>query len=229
MAWAITAAAAPAVLSGGFKAITGMGQARRGRKLAASNHHPTYMRPVESTQALNLAEQNYRNGMPGEQLYLNDIQSSQAAALESATQGASGSGDIIDAATKINANAGNSYNDFVKTRAGYKAGALQNYIGQLGNQAHYSDKEFQYNQDEPYKEKAATASALIGAGNQNIYSGIDDITGAAASAIGSMNMDPSRVSSMPNVQGITGTDINPTLSGNMVFDLNNPNRWRRKL
>lgn len=48
----------------------------------------------------------------------------------------------------------------------------------LGAQA--ADKEFQLNKLEPFKAKAATKSALLGAGMQNIASGITDVAGAVS-------------------------------------------------
>lgn len=48
--------------------------------------------------------------------------------------------------------------------------------------AEESRKEFEINRLQPFREKAATKSALLGAGMQNITSGVSDILGAGAEA-----------------------------------------------
>lgn len=165
-----------------FQGISGMSQVSRGKKLAASNIRPTYQRPDEVNQALALAQQNFANGvMPGTALATNNISASGATMLNEATKAAGSSGDILDAITKIDYNQGQQYNALAGQQAQYKAQQMQNLQAQLQNSAGYTDKEFAYNKDQPYQDKAAQASALIGAGNQNIGNAVNGIANIGTS------------------------------------------------
>lgn len=211
-------AAGAALLPSIFQGITGASQARRGRKLAESNVRPTYYRPNEVKQGLSLAEQAYYNGaMPGSAMAENNISSASANAYDELTQGASSSGDIIDGLSKINYNEGQQLNDLSAQQAAFKAQQLQDLQQQLGIGAQYSDKEFAYNQDQPYRETAAEASALIGAGNANIGNAINGASSLATSALldqfGRNNGTSSTTASNP-----TNSSFNPVLNQKMVYD-----------
>jgi hypothetical protein len=71
---------------------------------------------------------------------------------------------------------------------GIQAG--QNWMGQQGrlnqvlqNLGHYQDKQFEYNQNQPYQAAKAAESALRQASYENLYSGINTIGSAAAGGI----------------------------------------------
>ena len=183
-------AAAPAIGSAAYKIFAGGKQVRDGKKIDKNNKFIKYERSGEVRDALALSERNYLNGMPGSDLYENRIGTSAAMAMESATQGASSSGDVLDAATKISQNTNNALLDLGIQEDEFKQRALGGYTDQLENTAQYADKEFNYNVAQPYQRNAAAASALIGAGNQNVFSGVDEGLGAAASALRSGLMPP---------------------------------------
>ncbi len=65
--------------------------------------------------------------------------------------------------------------------------------------AEESRREFEINKFQPFREKAATKSALLGAGIQNITSGVSDILGAGAEA--------SRATGTPTGVGTQGAGV----------------------
>lgn len=188
---ALMGAAIPGLLTGGFKAISGMNQVREGKRLASQNVRPTYRRPGEVITAEAIAERNYLNGMPGADIARSGINLNAAAAYGAAERGASSGGDLLDAATKIGLNTNQSMGQLAAQEAQYKITSGNAYNDALMKSAAYTDKEFSYNQDDPFQQKAAAASALINSGNKNIFSGLDDVAGMASSVIGSkMIFDP---------------------------------------
>lgn len=227
--------AAAGLASGGgiYKTIAGARQAKRGKDILKNLVRPTYTRPGEVTQALNLAERNYLNGMPGANIAENRIGTSSATAMGTATQGASSSADVLDAATRINLNENNALNDLAVQEANFKQNALGGYLGELHNNATYADKEFDYNLNQPYQQKAAEASALIGAGNQNIYSGVSDIAGLGTNLLmggfggGASGGTATMGQKMGNptvaaasMAGVTPStmSVNPGTMGKMIYD-----------
>jgi hypothetical protein len=221
--------AAPALFSAGYKFLSGNKQVKDGKRLEKENKFTNYVRPNEATEALNLAERNYRNGMPGSDLYENRINSSAGTAFSAASNAASSSGDVLDAATKINMNTNRAMQDLGVQEDNFTQMALGQYTDQLGKNAAYSDKEFSYNIDQPYQRRAAAASALIGAGNQNKYSGIDDAMGIVTDAarIG-LNLPEQTMGGklgIPKIPlaktvGVTnnGALSNPSLMGKWIVD-----------
>lgn len=160
-------------------------------------------------------------------MYENRIGRNVASATDTLMRTAGSSGDILDGITGINANSNEAFNNLALQEQQAKQIASQRYIDQLGVQSGYADKEFSYNQDQPYQNAMATASAMIGAGNQNKFAGWNDIAGMGASVLGA---------AMPSMAGIKATSpvessmsavaapksvsptFNPATIGTMVID-----------
>lgn len=183
---AIGLKAAPALFSAGYKWLSGNKQVKEGRQIEKNNKFTSYKRPGEVVDALNIAERNYTNGMPGSELLENRINTAAGAALTTAREGASSSADVLDAATKINANTNTALQNLGQKELEYKLASGGQYLGQLNNNATYADKEFNYNVAQPYAKNAAAASALIGSGQQNKFSGVDEAMGTITDVIGSL-------------------------------------------
>lgn len=183
---ALAASAIPAIakLFGGGK------QVKDAKALAAGNKFTRYQTPEQVLQATKLAEGNYRNGMPGQSRAENRIGTMEAGALNTATQGASSSGDLIDASTRINFGADQASNQLADQEAAYKAQALQGYEGALNNEAQYADKAYQINYLDPYIRKANTAAAMYGAGKINQQSGLDGLATTALTAASMFGQKP---------------------------------------
>lgn len=217
--WTAAAAAVPAV----FQGISGIIQSNKGKRMAQKNVRPTYFRPSEVGQSLALSEQNYFNGgMPGTAAARNNISASSANAMDNVVQAASSGADVLDGISKINFNEGLQTNDLAAQQAAFKNQQLNQYQNQLVNSAQYADKEFAYNQDSPYQERAAAASALIGAGNVNTGNGINNLS-SLATTVGLNGGFSSNGGSNNNTLGslpasASGIKVNPGMGQVMVWD-----------
>jgi hypothetical protein len=214
-------AASVAAGASAFKGISGAIQVGKGKTMAKNNIRPVYQRPGEVNQGLALAEQGYYNAvMPGTSQAINNISASGAGSFNAATQAASSSGDVLDAISKINFNQGQQFNDLASQQALYKQQQLGNLQSQLANSAQYTDKEFSYNKDSPYQDEAAAASAMIGAGNQNIGSAASELGTIGTAAI--MNQGTgAKIKEAPqltNVPPMSASLLSPGLGGKMVYD-----------
>jgi hypothetical protein len=104
-----------------------------------------------------------------------------------APSGAAGLGALVG----VNANANQSYADIIGQGAMMKQGLLQNYLQGVSGLQSYADQAFQINKLGPYTQQKEAITALQGAGNQNIGSGIQsgfDTIGSsiAANSVGDL-------------------------------------------
>lgn len=199
-------AAVPGLINSGLKFFGGNKQIKKGEEIDRNNKFIKYQRPSEVVQALKLAEKNYLSGMPGVDILQNRIGTNAATAMNTATQGASSSADVLDAATKINYTTNMANEDLALEEQNFKQDALGGYLNQLGNNSGYADKEFSYNIDQPYQRRAAAASALIGAGHQNKWAGIDEGLGVATDILRTGLKMPPKDGTNPALMGKYVTD-----------------------
>lgn len=160
-----------AAVSAGVKGVTGIAQFLKGRKLAKQNARPTYEIPEEIKQNLSTAQMQALEGLPQEQVnqYLQNIGRSQNFALGAINErkgGLAGLGNIVQSSN-------DAYSNLMVQDAIAKQQNIANLVGQRNVMADYKDKQFQYNKVEPYQEKAEAATALKGAGLQNLFNAID--------------------------------------------------------
>lgn len=171
------------LLGGLFKGIVGGGQKRKGRKLLNSLTDPVEAIPQEEIENQNLARQQAATGLPSDQ-YANamkNIQRQQLVALRGAHDRRGGLGLIggIQQGTNdatLNLDVADS-----KQRI-----ANQNNLMNVNNRlAGWKDKVWQNNVKDKYNRDRSYAMGLIGSGNQNVASGLDDaISGAGMGANG---------------------------------------------
>lgn len=189
----MTALAAGAILTAGlgaYKAIDGANQKAAAKRLADSNTFTPETIPGQVKTATNLAAQNYYNGMPGAAQAAANIRQSGANQFYNGSQAASSGGDLLDLAAKINQGQNVATNDLATRTAQYKQNALGDYQNALNNEGQWQDKLYQNNTLQPYLRTANTAASLYGAGAQNEFSGLDQIsTGALGYASARANSD----------------------------------------
>jgi hypothetical protein len=171
----IAAAAIGSLALGAYKTVKGANQSSAANKLAKNNHFTPEQMPWEVKQATDLAAQNYTNGMPGTAYARQAIDSNAASAFYNGSQGASSGGDLLDLAGKINYGQNQATNQLAAQQAQYKQQALGGYDAALGNQANWQGRLYQNNVLQPYLRTANLAASMYGAGQQNMYSGLDDI------------------------------------------------------
>lgn len=172
-----------AIIGGAFKFFEGQSQKKQAAQIAKMNPFIPETMPGAVTQATNLAAQNYTNGMPGQVAAAQGIRQNSGNAYAAASKGATSSGDLLDAANKINAQSLDATRDLAVQAASYKSNALGGYEAALDTQAGWQDKLYKNNTLDPYLRAANTAASLQGAGSLNEAAGIDDaITGIQSGA-----------------------------------------------
>ena len=188
--------------------IMSMHQKKQGDNIVNNLRAPTYYIPGSQNAALNLAQSNYNDqGLPGQASMENSLSANTASGLNAAQQGASSSGDVIDALTKL-------YQNQNQNTMGLKIQAAQQHMAnsqalqaQLGNQAQYEDKAFNYNQDRPYQQALQHGTSLQAAGRMGIQNALNSITGLGASVANGAIGGGNSPGSVPDAGSMSG--INP--------------------
>lgn len=163
---------------GAYKAINGANQTAKADRLAKSNIFTPEEMPYQVGLGTQLAQRNYTNGMPGTQDALNNINRNAASTFYKGQNAATSGGDILDLATRIGMGTNQATNQLAQQGAQYKSNALGEYQGALGNEAQWQSKLYNNNTLQPYMRTANLAASMYGAGQQNLYSGLDDVASA---------------------------------------------------
>lgn len=154
-----------------YKAVTGIGQAKRGN--AMNPQDPGYTMNsgiIDNARVLGERAGNYT--MPGYGNAVGQIGAATAGAFDAGVQGASSGGDVLDLATKLAYGQQNQLNNLAVQNA---AGADEALIQSLGANAaagqQYQDKNA-YARD-LYQGQLREKAALTQSGNENIYGALD--------------------------------------------------------
>lgn len=170
-------------IGGQLKSIVGYTQLRQGNKLLKGLQYPTETLPDEYTRNQSLAEQMAATGMPSEQynLAMKNIQRQQLNALRSANDRRGGLNVIPailqgtnDATLALDAN-----NAAVKNQNQRNLITVNNQVGGVKRDLFDKNIRDKYIADYLYAQK------LKGAGNENLFAGLDQYLGAATSGGGS--------------------------------------------
>lgn len=155
--------------------ITGFFQKKKGNQLLKDNPRPTEQIPQEVLANKDEAQSMALTGMPSEQYAQaqKNIQRQQANALASSEDRRGGLANVpaiaqqgIDAQGALDAQNGQ-----VRNANRLNLQTVNNTVGS------YRDKLFQWNDKQKYEDARQYGMSLIGAGNQNLYSGIDKLAG----------------------------------------------------
>lgn len=164
-----------------YKTISGISQVARGKGINPIN--PGYQvnsGVIDNARILGNRYTNYE--MAGYGDAVNNLNTAASASMDMATQGASSSGDIIDAATKINYGTGQNLNDLaVQSAQGKDQALLQSLDAKAAAGQEYQNKNAYDRQ--LYQGKLNEKAALIQGGNDNIYGGLDQIGSVAGAAL----------------------------------------------
>lgn len=194
-----------------IQAGQGVAQSIRANKIAKSNQRPSYTAtpykiPDEIKEYVARTKAMMNTRLPGQNLMENKIDANTSNAIAAIQQSGNSSADIINSISGINGQQNDAYNN-LGVQGATRYDALQGNVNNaLLTSAQYKDRaydinsgnkqaEFEYNQNQPYQARAAAASALTGAGQQNIYNGIQ-----GASNIGTMMAANAQKTSTPQSQ-----------------------------
>lgn len=176
---AITAAAIPSL----YKTGAGFLQTLQGKIMGGRNTRPTYEIPEQVLENQRLAQREYTDPrLPGQSIMEDQLRNVTGTGVGQAKNVTTSSGDLIDAVTRLSSLEGRNINDLNLEGARKQERDLANLMNTNDVLAEYQDRKFDYNQNQPFQDNAAAASAMIGAGNQNVFSGLDTLGALAQSA-----------------------------------------------
>lgn len=171
--------AAASLLSGGMSALQGLSQQRKGRQIAANNPFPNQEIPAAILENQQKAKLYENQGLPSEQYQqaMRNINRNSTAALRTATdrRGGLGMASTIQQAAndaKLNLDVANA--NAVRQNQ-QRAMQQNNVLGQWQNNV------WDWNKRQKYMQTAASARALMGAGNANLNQGMDRTLGGILS------------------------------------------------
>jgi hypothetical protein len=202
-------AAALGGAGGIFNIISGIGQENQANSIYKTNQRPIYNIPASENGALNLAQSQYDDpNLPGYGALQNQLGANTSGGLAAAQQSGGNSGDIIDAISKLYNSKNQANINLGVQGAQFRRQNAANLQSQLGTQAQYEDKAFNYNQDAPYEQNLAKANALLGAGRQNVASGANSLAYLGSSAINALSGTDSKVGSENAPQSMSSIPVN---------------------
>lgn len=178
----------PLAISAGLAAVQplykmgrGIGQKIQGKKLQKSLQRPNYTTPDQIKEATDIARMAYMDPrLRGQALMEDNIQAGTSGTIRASQDASGSSAQLLAAATAAGAQQQGAYQNLMQRGLQQQAQDEANLSRALGREARYADQEFQYNLQQPYEEKAATAGAQSEAGDQNIYGAVGDAGSLAA-------------------------------------------------
>lgn len=183
------AGAAIGGISSLFKLGMGIDQMIKGKSIQRqldAQGRPIEKTPQAFTEAEGLVRSQYLDPrMMGEADMREAIKARGANQLQNIQQTAGSGLDALMAYNLSNNNTDKQLTDLGIQSAQQQQKDYQQLLNTLAQKAIYQQSQFQNNVLQPYKEKAAQAQALVGAGTQNISNGIND-AGSTAVAIGQL-------------------------------------------
>lgn len=170
---------------------TGFFQRRKAKKELSKLQRPDYQIPNEVLENKKLAEQRAAEGLPQQQYNaaMQNIQRQQNRALTAA----GGRRGALMALPGIQQQANDAQLNLDVRDAQARMENQDKVYGMNSQLAGYRDKVYNINKLQPYQEKYNYYNSLLGAGNQNITSGIDKTAGGVGLLAGGMNFGKKKV------------------------------------
>lgn len=160
------------------KTALGISQAIKASRIARQTKRPEYKVPGAIQEGTAMARNLAQTGLPGYQTMQDNLSGQTAGAVRSIKEaGGSGPEKLAAIAGAYGSQMGQQRNLGVQNAQQRVANqrALQS---QLGVQAGYQDKAWQWNQQDPYIQAMDAARRLREAANQNIYGGMKGMASA---------------------------------------------------
>lgn len=183
LALSLASSVIPSVIQG----ITGGKQKREAQRIREKNPRPVYQTPLKAKKMESIAEQQATQGLVGRTTLEDRLRSSTSDAVRATEEVAVSPAARLAAIANVYGQEMEGMEDIAMADTQARLDAANRLAKTYGMMADYQDKEFDYNKRQPYEEAMAAASALTGAGMQNVQSAIEGISragGALASQIG---------------------------------------------
>lgn len=179
---------AGSLISGGLnlaKGIMGGIQASRASKELKNLERPTYERPEEMDELLQLyRERAGVSELPGQRTMESRMDAQTAESIGAAERVAPSSVAALGAVTDVYGKKQDAIRDLAITFANYKAQRQSELGGALQTAAGYSDKEFEWNKALPYQTKLNELTSQKQAGMANLFGGLEGLGSTALNLMG---------------------------------------------
>ena len=163
--------------------ITGGKQKREAERLRKSTTRPTYETPLSAKKALGISEQQATQGLVGRSILEDRLRSSTAGAVRATEEVATSPASRLAAITATYGQEMEGMEDIAMADTKARLDAANRLARAYGTMADYEDREFDINKQRPFEDTMAAASALTGAGMQNVQGALEGISRAGASAL----------------------------------------------
>jgi hypothetical protein len=163
--------------------ITGGKQKREAERLRKSTTRPTYETPMSAKKMQGIAEQQATQGLVGRSILEDRLRSSTAGAVRATEEVATSPASRLAAITATYGQEMEGMEDIAMADTKARLDAANRLARAYGTMADYEDREFDINKQRPFEDTMAAASALTGAGMQNVQGALEGISRAGAAAL----------------------------------------------
>jgi len=166
--------------------ITGRKQKREAERLRKSTTRPTYETPMSAKKMQGIAEQQATQGLVGRSILEDRLRSSTAGAVRATEEVATSPASRLAAITATYGQEMEGMEDIAMADTQARLEAANRLSRAYGTMADYEDREFDINKQRPFEDTMAAASALTGAGMQNVQGALEGISRAGAAGLSSL-------------------------------------------
>lgn len=185
------------------KIFTGAAQRRRANRINPVD--PGFQMNTGIIDNKRQVDDMYNNyTLPGKSAILNSLQATAANSIDTATQGATSSGDVLDAATKIGYGEGQNINALGIQEAQSKQALLPMVLDANAAAGNELVRKNQFD-EQRYQAQVAEKAALLQGGATNSFSGFDDLATLGGSLLNykaqPYTQTPGTINPLPGIFG----------------------------
>jgi len=169
--------------------ITGGKQKREAERLRKEAVRPVYETPRSAKKMQGIAEQQATQGLVGRSILEDRLRSSTAGAVRATEEVATSPASRLAAITATYGKEMEGMEDIAMADTQARLDAANRLARVYGTMANYEDKEFAINKQAPFDDTMAAASALTGAGMQNVQGALEGISRVGAAGLSSLGDD----------------------------------------
>jgi hypothetical protein len=169
--------------------ITGSRQKKEAERLRKGTTRPTYETPLSAKKALGISEQQATQGLVGRSILEDRLRGSTAGAVRATEEVATSPASRLAAITATYGKEMEGMEDIAMADTQARLEAANRLSRAYGAMADYEDKEFAVNKQAPFEDTMAAASALTGAGMQNVQGSLEGLSRAGAAALSGLGDD----------------------------------------
>jgi hypothetical protein len=166
--------------------ITGGKQKREAERLRKSTTRPTYETPMSAKKMQGIAEQQATQGLVGRNILEDRLRSSTAGAVRATEEVATSPASRLAAITATYGQEMEGMEDIAMADTKARLDAANRLARVYGTMADYEDREFDINEQRPFEDTMAAASALTGAGMQNVQGSLEGLSRVGAAGLSSL-------------------------------------------